>query len=163
MSETHARPQDVYELIEVVRIGMLVTAREEGSGMRARPMAAHVKAEEDAIYFLTDVEGRKDDEVQKEHHVCLAFSDPKSERYASVSGLAAISNDRDKIRELFSMAAKAWWDSPEDPSIRLVRVTPREAEIWKGPGRVVSMIKMAAAAATGGRPDLGENAKVKMD
>lgn len=162
MSHTHARPQDVYELIEAVRIGMLVTVREESEGMRARPMAAHVKAEEGAIYFLTDVEGRKDDEVQQDHHVCLAFSDPKSERYASVSGRATVSNDRVKIRELFSVAAKAWWDSPDDPSIRLVRVTPTEAEIWKGPGRIVSMIKMAAAAATGGRPDLGENAKVKM-
>jgi general stress protein 26 len=41
-----------------------------------------------------------------------------------VSGRGAISNDRERIKELFSVAAKAWWDASDDPNIRLLTVTP---------------------------------------
>jgi general stress protein 26 len=73
-----------------------------------------------------------------------------------------VSNDREKIRELFSVPAKAWWDSPEDPSIRVLKVTPSDAQYWDSPGRVRAMIRMAAAALTSARPDMGDNAKVEM-
>jgi hypothetical protein len=33
---------------------------------------------------------------------------------------------------------------------------------WDSPGSVISYVKMAAAAVTGTRPDLGENRKVAM-
>ncbi|WP_296575375.1 pyridoxamine 5'-phosphate oxidase family protein [Phreatobacter sp.] len=162
MSDTDATPQDVFDLVEAVRIGMLVTSREGSPQLRARPMASHVLAEEGVIYFLTDVAGRKDDEVFKNPHVCLSYADPTSERYASISGMATVSNDRAKIRQLWSFFAKAWWDGPDDPTIRLVRVVPGDAEMWTGPGRLVTAVTMAAAVATGSRPDLGDNAKVKM-
>jgi len=162
MSDTDATPQDVFDLVEAVGIGMLVTTREGSQQLRARPMASHVLAEEGVICFLTDVAGRKDDEVFKNPHVCLAYADPKSERYASISGMATVSNDRAKITQLWSFFAKAWWDSPDDPAIRLVRVVPGDAEMWKGSGRLATAIKMVAAVATGSRPDLGENAKVRM-
>ena len=66
------------------------------------------------------------------------------------------------IHDLFSTPAKAWWDSAEDPNIRVLTITPSEAEFWDSPGKVISYVKMAAAAATGSRPDLGDNRKVSM-
>ena len=69
--------------------------------------------------------------------------------------------DKSKIKELWSTAAKAWWDSPDDPNIRLLTVTPDDAEFWEGPGKI-GTIKMVAAAATSSRPDYGENRKVSM-
>ena len=72
------------------------------------------------------------------------------------------SNDRAKIRELWATPAKAWWDSEHDPNIRVLKVTPAEAEFWDGPGRIVSGVRMAMAAATGQRPDMGTNRKVAM-
>jgi general stress protein 26 len=80
----------------------------------------------------------------------------------SVSGDAAVSNDRAKIKELWSTPAKAWWDNPDDPSIRLLKVTPREAQYWDSPGTVVSYVKMLAAAVSDTRPEMGNNAKVNM-
>jgi hypothetical protein len=44
----------------------------------------------------------------------------------------------------------------------MLKVTPDEAQFWEGPGKVVSTVKMAIAAATGKRPDMGENKKVAM-
>lgn len=162
MSHETGTPDDVYDLIETIGIGMLVTSRQGADMLRARPMAASVKREENAIFFLTDAEGRKDDEVRDDPKVCLAFADPKGQRYVSVSGTARISNDHARIKELWSVGAQAFWDTPDDQAIRVVEVRPTEAEFWQGPGRIVSAVKMAVAAATGGRPDLGTNAKVGM-
>jgi general stress protein 26 len=58
--------------------------------------------------------------------------------------------------------AKAWWDSADDPNIRVLKVTPEDAQYWDSPGTTVSTIKMLAAAATGTRPNLGDNRKVAM-
>jgi len=73
-----------------------------------------------------------------------------------------VSNDRAKIKQLFSTEAKAWWDSADDPNIRVLEITPDDAEFWDSPGTVISYVKMAAAAATGTRPEIGENRKVSM-
>jgi general stress protein 26 len=141
-------------------IGFTMLATRDGEKIRSRPMAAYLRPEEGAIYFLTDVRRHKDEEIARDHHVNLAFADAGAQKYVSVSGYAKISNDRAKIKELFSTPAKAWWDSPDDPNIRVLQVTPEEAEYWDSPGTIVSTVKMALAAATGSRPELGENRKV---
>jgi general stress protein 26 len=150
----------VWALMEKISICMLGTR--DGEQIRARPMGAFVRRQENAVYFLTDVRRHKDDEIQKFPNVCLAFADASGQKYVSLTGHAAVSNDRAKIRELFNTPAKAWWDSADDPNIRVLKVTPNDAEYWDSPGTIVSTIKMAAAAATGTRPDLGDNRKVAM-
>ncbi len=150
----------VWALMEKISICMLGTR--DGEQIRSRPMGAYVRRQENAVYFLTDVRRHKDDEIQRFPNVCLAFADASAQKYVSLTGQAAVSNDRAKIRELFSTPAKAWWESAEDPNIRVLKVTPNDAEYWDSPGTVVSYIKMAAAAATGTRPDLGDNRKVAM-
>jgi general stress protein 26 len=79
-----------------------------------------------------------------------------------LTGTAVVLNDRAKIKELFSTPAKAWWESADDPNIRVLKVTPDDAEYWDSPGTIVSYVKMAAAAVTGTRPDIGENRKISM-
>jgi len=43
-----------------------------------------------------------------------------------------------------------------------LKITPEDAEFWDSPGSVISYVKMAAAAVSGTRPDLGDNRKVAM-
>ena len=71
-----------------------------------------------------------------------------------------MSNDRNKIRKIWSIADKAFWKDADDPSIRLLEVMPVAAEYWEGPGLVGSLVKMIGAALAGGDPDLGDNKKV---
>lgn len=149
-----------WDLIEKIGFCMLTTRN--GSDLRARPMAAHAERMESAIYFLTDVDGHKDDEIARNPNVCLAFADSKGQKYVSVSGTAEVLNDRARIRDLWATPAKAWWDSPDDPSIRVLKVTPDFAEYWDSPGRLISYVKMAAAAVSNVRPDMGETAKVNL-
>lgn len=150
-----------FALIEKISLCMLVTHNGRGDELRARPMSAHVKAGDDSIYLLTDVRNHKDDEIDGNQHVCLTFTDAGAHKYVSVTGMATVTNDRRKIEELWSIAARAWWDGKDDPNIRVVRVTPSQAEYWDGPGAVVATVKMAVSAMTGNRPQLGENKKVQ--
>jgi general stress protein 26 len=150
----------VWDLME--KIGFCMFSSLDGEEIRSRPMAAYVEREEGAILFLTDAESHKDDEVAARPNVNLAFADAGSHTYVSVTGRATVSNDREKIRELFNIPAKAWWDSPDDPSIRLLRVVPQDAQYWDSPGKMRAYIRMAAAAVSSARPEMGDNAKVDM-
>ena len=148
----------VWELMARISICMLTT--HDGARIRSRPMAAFVRRNDDAVYFLTDALDHKDEEIGDNPNVGLGFAD--GQKFVSVSGHAAISRDTSKIRELWGPSAKAWWDSPDNPNIRLLTVTPDEAEFWEGPGKIIGAIKMVSAAATSTRPNYGENRKVAM-
>jgi general stress protein 26 len=150
----------IWDLME--KIGFCMLSTRTGEDIRARPMAAHPEPLENAIYFLTDVNGTKDDEIARWPNVGVAFADSKGQKYVSVTGTAELSNDRDRIRELWTTPARAWWDDADDPAIRVLKITPHYAEYWDSPGTVVSYIKMLAAAVADHRPDMGENAKVRM-
>lgn len=149
-----------WELMKKITFAMLVTR--DGDKLRARPMSAYLERENNAIYFLTDARRHKDDEIAKNPGINLSFADAGSQKYVSLTGTAVVSNDRAKIKELFSTEAKAWWDSAEDPNIRVLKVTPDDAEFWDSPGTVISYVKMAAAAVSGTRPEIGDNRKVAM-
>jgi general stress protein 26 len=150
----------VWTLME--KIGFCMLATRDGEDIRSRPMAAHAVRDEHAIYFLTDAASHKDEEIKRDPHVNLAFADASAQKYVSLSGRASVSNDRAKIKELFSTPAKAWWDNADDPSIRVLKITPKDAQYWDSPGTAVSYIKMIAAAVSNSRPDMGDNAKVQL-
>jgi len=159
MADDHAKDIDrTWELMKKIGFAMMVT--HEGEKLRARPMAAYLDRDANTIFFLTDARRHKDDEIAANPNINLSFADSGDMKFVSVSGTAAVSNDRAKIKELFNTPAKAWWDSAEDPNIRVLKFTPEEAEYWDSPGTVISYVKMAAAAVTNTRPDLGTNRKV---
>lgn len=149
-----------WDLMKTIGYAMLVTR--DGDKLRARPMTAYVERDEDTIYFLTDARQHKDEEITRAPAVNLSFADTRSQKYVSVSGTAAVSNDRDKIRQLFSTPARAWWDNADDPNIRVLKVRPEEAEFWDSPGKLIAYTKMAAAVVSGARPQIGGNRKVAM-
>ena len=73
-------------------------------------MSAHLERDENAIYFLTDARRHKDEEIARDPNINLSFADTGGQKYVSLTGIATVSNDRAKIRDLFSTPAKAWWD-----------------------------------------------------
>jgi len=150
----------VWQLMKKIGFAMLVT--HDGDKLRARPMSAYVQRDDNTIYFLTDARRHKDEEIARNPGINLSFADAGSQTYVSLTGTASVSNDRAKIKDLFSTAAKAWWDSPDDPNIRVLKITPDDAEFWDSPGTVISYVKMAAAAISGSRPEIGDNRKVSL-
>src|ERR1700710_696079 len=103
-----------WDLMKKIGFAMLVTR--DGDKLRARPMSALVERNENAIYFLTDARRHKDEEIARDPAINLSFADAGSQKYVSVSGTATVSNDRAKIKELFSTPAKAWWETADGPN-----------------------------------------------
>ncbi len=123
-------------------------------------MAVRPAREEGAIYFLTDVDTPKAEEIRRNQSVCLALADNKNQKYVSISGHAEMIDDRERVKKFWSVYDKAFWPDKNDLRIRVLRVTPESAEFWEGSGKIVTAVKLAAAIASGERMNLGGNEKV---
>lgn len=152
----------VWDIVGEVRHCMLTT--NAGGSLRARPMASYPDPVNECIWFMTDARGGKDDELQSDPRACLAYAEPKTNTFLSISGRANVVRDQEKIDELWNPYAKVFWpDGPADLKIRLICFHPTQAEFWDGPSNPVTIaFRMAKARLTGERPDLGEDKKVAM-
>ena len=160
MSETDL--DRVWEIMEDVSICMVTT--HAGGKMRSRPMHAIPDRDENAIYFITDTRGAKDDEIAAAPDVCLSFADIGDNTYLSITGAAEMVHDPAKAEEFWSTEAQASWPrGPQDPSVRVLRVDPEQAEYWDTRGNSVTVaLKLMAARMAGRQPDLGESRKVRV-
>ena len=150
----------IWELAKKIDICMFTTW--DGERQRSRPLSARVFKEEHAIYFLVDEDGAKNWQVEKFPFVSCAWADNDGHKYVVISGSAVVTNDRAKIKELWNDFDKAWWDDENDPSIRLLTVTPEDAELWDSPNKLIATAKMAFSAVTGKAPEMGDNEKVNL-
>jgi general stress protein 26 len=150
----------VWTLMDKIRLCML--ASKDGEKIRARPMGAHPRESENAVYFLTDARGHKDEELQQDEHVCLSFAEPSDGKFLVVTGRARVLNDRALIADLWDTGAEAFWSGPDDPGVRAIEVTPEDAQFWEGPHGIVATFQMIAAAATAAPPVLGDQRKVDL-
>ena len=139
-------------------MALLVT--HDGDRLDARPMAATVKEGEGAIYILANKGEDFDQQIQANSEVTLSFQ--KGVSFVVVHGQARASDDRARIKELWTAFDKAWWDGPEDPRIRLLTVTPARAEYWESPGKLIAYADMLVSAATGKKPSTGEHGSVRL-
>ena len=134
----------------------------DGEQQHSRPLSARVRRGEHAVHFLVDVTGQKNTQISRFPTVSAAWVDNGNYKYALMSGEAKITNDRAKIAQLWSKFDEAWWDDCDDPSIRLLTLTPDNGELWDSPGKAGALAKMVMAVVTGDAPKMGDNAKVDL-
>ena len=118
----------VWAIIEKAGVGMLTT-RFTG-GLRARPLEPRPNRDEGAIYFVTDVRGGKDDEIERAPEVCLVVIDHKDKVYLSITGRGAVTRDETKAKAIWKKTDNVWWlDGPGDPNVRVLQLMPGRAEL----------------------------------
>jgi len=149
----------VWELTGKIQFALFTSWN--GERMQQWPLTAYVEPKARTFYFLVDEGDGRYDHLEAHPDVVLGFADAPG-KYVVVNGHAAISNDRQKIHDLWSPALKTWWDSADDPAIRLLAVSPDRAELWDSPGQIVAAAVMLTAAVTGGKPALGDHGTVRM-
>ena len=161
MADRELGEQDVWTAIADVRIAMLTT--DNDGELVSRPMASLARPEDGRIYFVTRMDS-KVGEIGRSTPVNLAYADTRTNLYVSVSGDAETSQDRDKLRELWSMWVEAWLpEGPDGPDVALITVTPAHAKIWDGTSsRLIYAGKVLKAVATQRPPDGGAVADVDM-
>jgi general stress protein 26 len=152
----------IWEMVSGMRSCMLVTR--DRDLYRARPMGPIVKADENVIYFFSDSDAHKDDELAQDPRACLTFADEANNRYVSLSGEVRMTADKELKRRLWSLPMRSQIpEGPEHPSIILLAFIPQEGEYWDGPSsKLVVAFRMAAAIVSGRRAELGENQKVDL-
>ena len=151
------------EMIKDIKFAMFTTVDETGS-LRSRPMATQNTEFDGELWFFTKTTAPKVDEVEKQHHVNVAYSHPEDQTYVSLSGQATLVRDEAKNKELWTMAMKAWFPKgPEDPELGLLKVSVDKAEYWDTPGStVVHLVGFVKATVTGRPYHPGENEKVEL-
>ena len=148
----------IKKLAEDIRVCMMITEAEES----ARPMATIKVDSDDSLWFFTNRFSGKVHEINEDMDVRLIYCHPGKESYMDLRGKAMISTDKAMIKEKWSPMAKPWFPGGVyDPDICLIKVTPLAAYYWdSGTSKMVTLMKMAAAAATGKQFEGGEEGKV---
>jgi general stress protein 26 len=126
--------EKLYELVEDIEVAILTTRRRDGS-LVSRPMATQRRAEGAHFWFVTSREMAKLVEIDFDPNVNLSYFRPRTREWVSISGVAHVSTDESKIRELYEPSWKRWFPGgggrksggPEDPRIVLVGVEARSA------------------------------------
>jgi general stress protein 26 len=149
------------ELIKDIEFAMLTTVEEDGT-LRSRPMATQQVEFDGDLWFFTQANSPKVDEVEREHEVNVSYASPDDQRYVSVSGRAQLVRDPEKIKELWNPAYKAWFpEGLDDPELALLKINVKQAEYWESSSSaVVHLFGLAKAAVTGQEYHPGENEKI---
>ena len=78
---------DLYDLIEGIETAMFTTRRSNGQ-LVSRPMATQHRIEGADLWFVTNVDTHKLDELALDPHVNCAYYNKKTREWVSVSGVA---------------------------------------------------------------------------
>jgi general stress protein 26 len=83
----------------------------------------------------------------------------------SVYGIAEISEDREKIEELWSPLMKTWFqEGKDDPRISIIKVTPTQSYYWDNKhGDTIAFLKMAVSVVAGKTLDDSVEGKLNVD
>ena len=100
--------EELYQLIGHIETAMLTTRRGDGR-LVSRPMATQKPDPIADLWFVTDIESHKLDELEHDPHINLGYFDQKSWEWVSVSGLAHVSIDRSLIHRLYRPDWKVWF------------------------------------------------------
>lgn len=132
--------------------------------IQSRPMSVQDIDDEGNLWFISSTDSDKNYEIQEDNQVQLFFSNTSSSQYLSVYGHATIFRDQQKIEELWSPIAKAWFEEgKKDPKVSVIKVTPADAYYWDTKdGKIITLLKIASAAVFGTDSDVGVEGKLKV-
>jgi general stress protein 26 len=161
--------QAFYKQVEEIDTAMMTTRRADGH-LRSRAMANQKRAAGADLWFVTAEGTAKLADLTHDPHVNLSYYKDSNREWVSVSGIAAISRDRAKIRELYQPDWSVWFPkeegdprtgTPDDPRIVLIGVQVHAAEFLEvNKSRPVLLYEFVKGWVTGTEPDFGEMKKI---
>jgi len=148
------------ELLEEFGVAMLVTHNSAGD-FRARPMALADVEADGSVWFATDRNAEKVNELTGDNRAAVTMQ--SSTKFVSLTGTASLIDDREKVRKLWKMAWSVWFPGgKDDPNILLLKVVGKEGEYWDNSGinGLKYLIAAGKALITGKRAELDDDPKI---
>lgn len=141
-----ATDRTLSDLLGGLDIAMVATADDTGT-WRARPLSL-AGQQGDVLSFLVSVEADWVEALEDSGSpTTVTFADPSKNTYVAVQGSARTVEDRTRIADLWNVGAGAYFEGPEDPTVRVLDVEVAYGEYWDGPhGRVGALLQLAARA-----------------
>ena len=156
--------EKLYNHIDEIEIAMMTTRRPDGH-LHSRAMATQKRAAGADLWFVTLEDSQKVRDLAADSHVNLSYYKDRTREWISVSGLASITRDRQKIHELYAADWKAWFpkeDDPrhgtkDDPRMVLIGVAVHAASFLEvNKPQPVILFELVKGWVTGSTPEIGE-------
>lgn len=163
-SQTHRTDmQNLWDKVKNIKVAMMTTHESDGS-LRSRPMYTQKTEFDGNIWFFTKDDSPKISEITKDTQINLSYADSDDDTYVSVSGTAQVVKNKEKAKELWNTALKAWFPKGlDDPHIALIKIDVDYAEFWDAPSsKMVQLFGMAKSILEGKEYKPGENKKLNL-
>lgn len=141
----------IRETAEAAKTCFFCTGGNIGPSRGVRPMSVLQADEAGNLWFMSASDSHKNQELAANPAVILFFQESKHAGFLQLDGIATISRDKAKIKELWDFTLKTWFtEGEDDPRTTLIKVTPREGYYWDNKhGQAVAGAKMLVGAAIG--------------
>lgn len=145
------------QLLRSFDTAVLVTRSQQGP-LHARPMLIADVGENGELWFVTDVNSPKVEELFADSQVAVVMM--ASEKYVTVTGQAEVRRDPARIQELWRDAWQLWFDNQRESELALIRVGGLTAEYWDNSSLKAAKIAFRTAKAylSGEEPDIEREA-----
>lgn len=128
--------ETIRKLIKGIDTAMLTTVSDEG--LVSRPMKTQDVEFDGDLWFLSKNDTDKYHELLRNRQVNVAYA---GKSYVSIRGEAELSQDRDKIKELWNPVYEKMLETTyNDPDLILIKVEAEAAEYWDA-GNLFKMTK----------------------
>lgn len=161
--------QQLYEMIDEIEVAMMTTRREDDH-LESRAMATQKRAAGADLWFVAADGTGKLADIQRDPHVNLAYYKDRTREWISVSGLATLSRDREKIRELYAPDWKIWFGedgdprhgTADDPRVVLIGIEIHAASFLDiSKPQPLVLFELAKGLLTGERAEIGETQRIE--
>jgi general stress protein 26 len=155
---------ELWEKIKHNKVAMMTTVSLNGK-LRSRPMYTQQAEFGGELWFFTNDQSGKIDEIRGNENVNLSYSNPEENLFVSVSGTAELLKDKSRIEEFWSPELKAYFpEGINDPFLALIKVKVVNAEYWDSPaGKMTGIMEKAIAILKGEKVEPGENKKIILE
>ena len=150
-------------LIDNIRTAMLTTY-DEKDGLHSRPMGTAQFDIDGNIWFFTNEFSPKVQEIAVEHTVSVTYADITENIYISITGIATMVDNREKMQQLWNPYVALFFpDGIDDPKLTLLKVEAQHAEYWdSSAGTIAVIFKKIIAAVTGKKYESGDHKEVDL-
>ncbi|MDP9080538.1 MAG: pyridoxamine 5'-phosphate oxidase family protein [Bacteroidota bacterium] len=141
----------IKDLVSTAKSCFFCTNIKTGLPLSTRPMSVQEIDDDGNFWFLSANDSHKNDELIHDPFVHLLFQGSAHSDFLNIYGIGSVSEDKEKIRQLWEPVLKTWFtEGEEDPRISVIKVEPVDGYYWDNKhGNAIAFAKMLVGAAVG--------------